>query len=126
MNHYKNTLLACDCFTVETIGLQTLYVLFFIEVGSRHVHVTGITPHPSPLWVTQHARQLMWKLDDDGRAFTHLIRDNDGQYSIGYDAVFKSQGVEVFAPRFERHAPTLMRSVGRAWCVKNALTELSF
>ena len=70
LNHYKDTLLACDFFTVETMSLQTLYVLFFIEVGTRRVHIMGTTPHPSQLWVTQQARQLMWKLDDEGRSFT--------------------------------------------------------
>src|SRR5262249_44666715 len=52
LNHYKDTPLACDFFTVETIGLQTLYVLFFIEVSTRRVHIMGTTPQPSQHWVT--------------------------------------------------------------------------
>ena len=47
LNHYKDTLLACDFFTVETIALQTLYVLFFIEVGTRRVHIVGTISLPS-------------------------------------------------------------------------------
>ena len=46
MEHYKDQILACDFFTVETIWLQTIYVLFFIELGSRQVHIAGITPNP--------------------------------------------------------------------------------
>src|SRR5258708_37571628 len=38
MTHYKDQILACDFFTVETLFLQTLYVFFFIELGSRRVH----------------------------------------------------------------------------------------
>ncbi len=116
LNHYKDTLLACDFFTVETIALQTLYVLFFIEVGTRRVHIVGTTPHPSQHWVTQQARQLMWELEGEGRAFTHLIRDNDGKYSPGFDAVFESEGIEVVhtpfrAPQANAYAERWVRSV---------------
>jgi putative transposase len=107
---------ANNIFTVETIALQTLYVLFFIEVGTRRVHVMGTTPHPSQRWVTQQARQLLWKLDAKGRSFTHLIHDNDGKYNTGFDVVFESQGVEVVrtpfrAPRANAYAERWVRSV---------------
>jgi putative transposase len=59
---HRRSLLAVDFFTVETIWLQRLYVLFFIELGSRRVHIAGCTPNPSAPWVTQQARQLMWTL----------------------------------------------------------------
>jgi len=55
---HRRSTLAVDFFTVETIWLQRLYVLFFIELGSRRVHVEGCTPSPNALWVTQQARQL--------------------------------------------------------------------
>ena len=54
------SLIAVDFFTVDTIWLQRLYVLFFIEVGSRRVHFAGCTAHPNQEWVTQHARQVAW------------------------------------------------------------------
>lgn len=57
MNHYKEQILACDFFTVETVLLQTIYVLFFIELGSRRVHFAGITTNPNQIWITQQARQ---------------------------------------------------------------------
>ena len=66
--------------------------------------------------MTHQARQLMWKLDAEGRSFTHLIHDNDGKYSIGFDSVFESQGVEVVrtpirAPRANAYAEPWVRSV---------------
>jgi len=39
-------ILACDFFTVETVFLRTLYVLFFIEVGTRRLHITAATRNP--------------------------------------------------------------------------------
>src|SRR5258708_26103848 len=58
LNHYKHQMLACDFFTIETLRLHTLYVLFFIEVGSRRVHLAGCSRSPTSAWVTQQARQL--------------------------------------------------------------------
>ena len=55
-----NSMMAVDFFSVETAWLQRLYVLFFIEVGSRRVRLAGCTAHPDGEWVTQQARQLAW------------------------------------------------------------------
>ena len=54
------SMLAVDFFTVETIALHRLYVLFFIELGSRRVHLAGCTANPTSAWVTQQARQVAW------------------------------------------------------------------
>jgi hypothetical protein len=51
-------ILACDFFTVETVFLKTLYVLFFIEIGTRRVRLTGATTNPDGIFVTQQARNL--------------------------------------------------------------------
>jgi putative transposase len=55
-----HSMLAVDFFTVETVSLRRRYVLFFIELGSRRVHLAGCTANPSGAWVTQQARQLAW------------------------------------------------------------------
>jgi hypothetical protein len=55
-------MLAVDFFTVETISLERLYVLFFIELDSCRAHLAGYTASPTGPWVTQQARQLAWTL----------------------------------------------------------------
>src|SRR5437899_11773762 len=52
------SILACDFFTVETLSLRRYYVLFFIELESRRVHLAGCTTNPTGAWVTQQARNL--------------------------------------------------------------------
>ncbi len=47
LRHYQHQMLACDFFTVETLRLKTVYVLFFIELGTRRVHIAGCTQHPT-------------------------------------------------------------------------------
>src|SRR5207245_4098715 len=86
-------ILACDFFTVETIRLKTLYVLFFIELRTRRVHIAGATANPDSAWVTQQARNLAMdgRLDD----VRFLIRDRDAKFSGPFDEVFRTQGVRV-------------------------------
>ena len=64
LGRHRDQLLACDFFAVETLLLKTVYVLFFIELGTRRVHLAGCTSHPTAAWVTQQARQLSWSLQD--------------------------------------------------------------
>lgn len=95
MTHYKEQLLACDFFTVETIFLRTVYVLVFIEIGTRRVHLAGITSHPDGQWVAQQARQLVWKFEETDTNFCCLIRDNDKKYTEAFDTVFESQQTRI-------------------------------
>jgi hypothetical protein len=78
---HRHSMLAVDFFTVETIWLQRLCVLIFIELGSRRVHFAGCTPNPSAPWVTQQARQFTWTLAERSERVRFLIRDRDQKFS---------------------------------------------
>jgi putative transposase len=95
MTHYKDQLLACDFFTVETLFLQTIYVLVFIEIGSRRVHFANCTAHPNGAWVTQQARQMMWEWTEREPNIRFLIRDNDKKFTTAFDTIFRSEGIDV-------------------------------
>ena len=90
---HRRSLLAVDFFTVETISLQRLYVLFFIELGSRRVHLSGCTANPTGAWATQQARQFAWTLQEEAERFRFLIRDRDSKFTRDFDAVFASEGI---------------------------------
>ncbi len=90
-----HSMLAVDFFTVETVCLQRLYVLFFIELGSRRVHLAGCTANPSGAWVTQQARQLAWGLAERSTPVRFLIRDRDSKFTHQFDALFRSEGIEI-------------------------------
>ena len=112
------SMLAVDFFTVETITLQRLYVLFFFELGSRRVHLVGCTANPTGPWVSQQARQFAWTLPEQQSSFRFLIRDRDSKFTRDFDAIFRSEGIQIiktpvrapkangFAKRFVRTART--------------------
>jgi transposase len=107
-------ILALDFFTVDTAWLRTLYVLFAIQVGSRRVHVLGITRNPDSAWVTQQARNLTVGEGLGGVRFA--IRDRDSKFSGPFDEVFRSEGVMVMkipirAPRANAFAERWVRTV---------------
>jgi putative transposase len=111
--------LATDFFTVETIRLKTLYVLFFIELATRQVHLVGVTEHPDSAWVSQQAKNLMI----DGRLLevSALVHDRDTKYSKQFDEVFRTEGVEVIrtpfrTPRANAFAERWVRTV-RSECL---------
>jgi len=81
-------MVACDFFTVETVALRRLYVLFFLQVGSRRVHLAGCTPNPTGNWVTQQARNLGFT--DLLERTRFLVHDRDSKFSACFDEVFRS------------------------------------
>ena len=111
MRHYKDQLPACDFFTVETVRMQTLYVFFFSELGTRRVYLAGATDHPDGAWVAQQARNTVWLLDESEAELRCLIRDNDKKYTLSFDAVFESEGKSV--TRMPLQAPNANAYAGR-------------
>jgi len=113
-------IVACDFFTVDSVWLTRYYVLFFIEVESRRVHLCGITTRPTGTWVTQQARNLAADLEEAGRVVRHLVRDRDAKFSRPFDDVWRSIGARairtpVRAPNANAHAERWVGTVRREW-----------
>jgi putative transposase len=112
------SMLECDFLTVDTLFLKRFYVLFFIEVATRRVHLAGITTNPDGAWVTQQARNLLMQLDDQGVRPRLLVRDRDSKFTREFDEVFRSEGIRVIkapvrAPKARAHAERWVGSVRR-------------
>jgi transposase InsO family protein len=113
------SMIACDFFTVDTISLRRFYVLFFIELDSRRVHLAGCTTNPTGGWVAQQARNLSFSGLLERMRF--LIHDRDSKFSAAFDEVFRSEGLKVIhtpirAPQANAYAERFVRSV-RAECL---------
>jgi len=112
------SILECDFLTVDTFFLKRLYVLFVIELASRRVRLCGVTTNPDSAWVTQQARNLLMRLDDEGVRARFLIRDRDSKFTRDFDEVFHSEGIRVIkapvrAPRARAHAERWVGSLRR-------------
>jgi putative transposase len=115
------SMLAVDFFTVETVSLRRLYVLFFIEFDSRRVHLAGCTESPSGAWVTQQARQLAWTLAERSTPARFLLHDRESKFTRDFDTVFRSEGIEIIrtpvrAPKANAVAERFVRTA-RSECL---------
>jgi len=113
-------ILAVDFLHVDTVTLIRLYVLVFIEHGTRRMHIGGLTAHPTGDWTVQQARNLALDLGDRFGDFRFLIRDRGSNFTRSFDAIFQEADVTIVrtavqAPRMnaicERLIGTLRREL---------------
>jgi putative transposase len=112
------SVLAVDFFTVDTVLLQRLHVLFVIEVATRRVHVLGVTPQPVGEWVAQQARNLLMNLEEGIGRFRFVLRDRDTKFTAAFDMVFAAEGIQVLrtpvrAPQANAYAERWVGTVRR-------------
>ena len=105
---------------MDTVTLTRLYVLVFIEHGTRRMRIGGITAHPKGDWTVQQARNLALDLGERFGDFRFLIRDRGSSFTASFDAVFQATGITIVrtavqAPRMnaicERLVATLRREL---------------
>jgi len=112
------TMLACDFFTADTVLLRRLYVLFFIEIDTRRIYLSGVTASPVGEWVTQQARNLSSVLTERSRVAKFLIRDRDTKFTASFDEVFRTEGIRILktpirSPRANAFGERLVGTVRR-------------
>ena len=112
-------ILAVDFLHVDTVLLKRMYVLVFIEHGSRRMHLGGVTAHPTGDWTVQQARNLALTLGKRFENIKFLVRDRGSNFTASFDAVFQAAGTRIVrsavqAPRMnaicERLVGTLRRN----------------
>jgi putative transposase len=111
-----SSMVACDFFTIETVWLRRIYVLVFIELATRRVHLAGCTTNPDGAWMAQQARNFTFHLDEREEPLRFLIHDRDSKFCAAFDDVFAAEGIQVVrtpfrAPRANAFCERWIRTV---------------
>jgi putative transposase len=111
-------IIAADFFHLDTVFGRRLYALAFLEHGTRRLHVSNVTAHPTREWTVQQARNVAADLDTRMETLRFLLRDRDGKYGQSFDAVFEADGIDVIksaprAPRMNAHCERVIGSIRR-------------
>jgi transposase InsO family protein len=110
--------IAADFFHVDTMLGKRLYAMAFLEHGTRRMHITGVTAHPTRAWATQQARNLADQLDTRMESLRFVLRDRDAKYDPSFDAVFEAEYMDVLlsaprAPQMNAHCERVIGTVRR-------------
>src|SRR6266699_620766 len=113
---HAGAILACDFFTVDTVLLRTLYVLVFMEIGSRRILYANCTAHPNAAWVTQQARNLSWELNQLDTPIRLAIHDRDAKFVDEFDQALCGEGAGVAltpyrCPRANAHCERMIKTL---------------
>ena len=111
-------IVAADFFHIDTITGRRLYALVFLEHGTRRLHITGVTAHPTAQWAVQQARNLTADLGTRVEKLRFVLRDRDSKYTDAFDAVFEAEGIDVLlsapqAPRMNAHCERAIGTIRR-------------
>ncbi|MFD4759509.1 integrase core domain-containing protein [Streptomyces sp. NPDC058439] len=111
-------ILAADFFPIDTAWGKRLYAMAFIEHGTRRLHITGVTAHPTAQRAVQQARNIAADLGERGAGPRFLLRDRDSKYTDAFDAVFTAEDTEVLlsaprAPRMNAHCERVFGTIRR-------------
>ncbi|ONI92850.1 integrase [Saccharothrix sp. ALI-22-I] len=112
------SIVAADFLHLDTVLGKRLYALAFLEHGTRRLHITGVTAHPTREWTTQQARNLAADLGHRMESLRFLLRDRDGKYGQAFDAVFQADDLRVIksapqAPRMNAHCERVIGTLRR-------------
>ena len=125
---HEDVLSACDFFTAEVFtpaGLITFYVLFVIQIGSRKVHIAGVTTNPNGEWMKQVARNLTMDTWGVLRGQRYLIHDRDTKFCKAFRSIIEAVGIKLIklppkSPNLNAYAERWVRSV-KSECTSNLI-----